>query len=415
MPDGCGGTLQCGSCASGEACTNAHVCEPVQSACVPKSCAELNRECGATDDGCGHALACGTCANAGTCDTSGGCNAPTQEHLSTVWAAQDDVALPPAITTATDGSIYLAAVDNASTGTIVVMKFDGTGGVKWRVSVGGAVQGWPDPITKIATTGLGNIFVASLGQLTKLDASGAVVWQRHVSPEATALAVDSHGGVAVSSPGDLNCLYERCETGRITQFSWDGNVQWEKDNGTETDHAPWEGIARTSGDALYALDGRGHLLKLDATGTQLWSHAVSGSEQVISLPSGDAVVLGYDGNATRIRSDGTGDLWTYHPATEAPGVMAASPQGTILISSNFKEGGCASFALHEISGSGAVIATRTFHNVMCREDAFVETSVAFTPSGAPLAAGVFNGTVDFGTGAKTASGGADDFLLRLAP
>ncbi len=69
--DGCGGTQSCGSCAANQACS-ANQC-----VCQPQSCAQLGATCGSVDDGCGGALNCGVCP---TCDV--GC--PTGFNCSGV-------------------------------------------------------------------------------------------------------------------------------------------------------------------------------------------------------------------------------------------------------------------------------------------------------------------------------------------
>lgn len=60
--DGCGGTLDCGGCPAG------HACDQGQCVCVPADCASLGHECGNWDDGCGGALDCGTCPAGEVCD-----------------------------------------------------------------------------------------------------------------------------------------------------------------------------------------------------------------------------------------------------------------------------------------------------------------------------------------------------------
>jgi hypothetical protein len=50
--DGCGGTLDCGSCT------------PM---CTPKTCAEMGVTCGPSGDGCGGTLDCGMCPDGGAC------------------------------------------------------------------------------------------------------------------------------------------------------------------------------------------------------------------------------------------------------------------------------------------------------------------------------------------------------------
>jgi hypothetical protein len=60
---GCGGTLDCGTCPSGQTCTN-NVCG---SGCTPLTCAGLEMNCGTTADGCGGTLTCGRCKKGHTC------------------------------------------------------------------------------------------------------------------------------------------------------------------------------------------------------------------------------------------------------------------------------------------------------------------------------------------------------------
>ncbi len=70
--DGCGGVIQCGTCADGQTCGGGgtpSVCG--KPACTPKTCADLGAECGPAGDGCGGLIAsCGTC-EAGICGGGG--------------------------------------------------------------------------------------------------------------------------------------------------------------------------------------------------------------------------------------------------------------------------------------------------------------------------------------------------------
>jgi len=59
VANGCGGTINCGTCVKGNQCTN-NVCT-----CIPATCASLGKTCGTWDDGCKGKLNCGAaCANA---------------------------------------------------------------------------------------------------------------------------------------------------------------------------------------------------------------------------------------------------------------------------------------------------------------------------------------------------------------
>ena len=62
LDDGCGDTLDCGSC------DDPDTCDDGQCVCEPDTCDDLGAECGEPDDGCGETLDCGTCGDDDTCD-----------------------------------------------------------------------------------------------------------------------------------------------------------------------------------------------------------------------------------------------------------------------------------------------------------------------------------------------------------
>jgi hypothetical protein len=70
LSNGCGGTLQCGTCAANQTCNAAGQCV---NNCVPTTCAAASRVCGPLSDGCGATLQCGTCAANQTCSAAGQC------------------------------------------------------------------------------------------------------------------------------------------------------------------------------------------------------------------------------------------------------------------------------------------------------------------------------------------------------
>ena len=78
--DGCGGTLSCGSCSDPQYCGgggynkcggNNGLLPDGGVACTPKTCASLGYTCGITGDGCGASLNCGTCTNPEYCGGGG--------------------------------------------------------------------------------------------------------------------------------------------------------------------------------------------------------------------------------------------------------------------------------------------------------------------------------------------------------
>jgi hypothetical protein len=72
IPDGCGQTLDCGTCSgSGRCVANANNGWAPNSCCTPKTCADLGWTCGPAGDGCGGMLDCGSCAPPSTCGGGG--------------------------------------------------------------------------------------------------------------------------------------------------------------------------------------------------------------------------------------------------------------------------------------------------------------------------------------------------------
>ncbi len=68
IPDGCGGFVDCGTCAAGSACSPSNVC-----VCTPTTCEAQGATCGAVANGCGGTLSCGTCPAGATCSSSNVC------------------------------------------------------------------------------------------------------------------------------------------------------------------------------------------------------------------------------------------------------------------------------------------------------------------------------------------------------
>lgn len=87
QPDGCGGFVTCGTCASGQQCVSLRCVDVPRDAgvvvdagqpldagiavdagvCFPTSCTARGAVCGSLSDGCGGTLNCGTCGNGASC------------------------------------------------------------------------------------------------------------------------------------------------------------------------------------------------------------------------------------------------------------------------------------------------------------------------------------------------------------
>ncbi|MHB8875748.1 MAG: hypothetical protein ACYC8T_18840, partial [Myxococcaceae bacterium] len=89
LPDGCGGTLVCGTCPVAQSCGGGgvpNVCG--DGTCTPKTCAALGKNCGLVSDGCAASLPCGTCSGGDTCGGAGVPNVCGQGCSPTTCQAQ---------------------------------------------------------------------------------------------------------------------------------------------------------------------------------------------------------------------------------------------------------------------------------------------------------------------------------------
>ena len=100
---GCGSQIDCGTCAAPLTCGGGGVygqCGlPDAGACVPETCAKQKITCGPAGDGCGGALDCGTCTAPDTCGgggVSGQCGYPEAGTCTPETCAQQNISCGPA-------------------------------------------------------------------------------------------------------------------------------------------------------------------------------------------------------------------------------------------------------------------------------------------------------------------------------
>lgn len=74
-PDQCGGTIACGDCPEGQTCGGGGANKCGTGTCTPKTCAQLGASCGLVSDGCNDTLDCGSCPANEVC---GGGGTPNQ-------------------------------------------------------------------------------------------------------------------------------------------------------------------------------------------------------------------------------------------------------------------------------------------------------------------------------------------------
>jgi hypothetical protein len=71
IDDGCGMTLDCGTCPEGRACGGSGVPNVCGQTCTPTTCARAGASCGSMPDGCGGRIECGSCPAGQTCGGTG--------------------------------------------------------------------------------------------------------------------------------------------------------------------------------------------------------------------------------------------------------------------------------------------------------------------------------------------------------
>lgn len=74
-PDGCGDKIECGECPDGQTCGGGGTNKCGTDECIPKSCVQVGAQCGWASDGCAQAIDCGGCSPPEVCGGSGEINA----------------------------------------------------------------------------------------------------------------------------------------------------------------------------------------------------------------------------------------------------------------------------------------------------------------------------------------------------
>jgi hypothetical protein len=255
------------------------------------------------------------------------------------------------------------------------------------VYVAGFFGGW----LAFDHTVLGKAHTGHDGFVAKLDPSGALVWSKILALHSQPVA-GANLSVAAWPEGDV------AVAGQIVVAE--------------------PGVADLGAGPVNVPHQTGFVTSFDASGQHRWQSLISPLITDAQLaPSGDLVVLGmWGGNGFPIqRFDTTG-------ATSAPVVvgapaaipsLAVGPNDEALIAAPLGAPGNGLFAA-AVAASGEVLWTRTFNAQS--EDGNYRVAGAFGPSGTPLLAGGFMGTMDLGTGAISADGIAPDvFVAALLP
>lgn len=249
-------------------------------------------------------------------------------------------------------------------------------------------------------TGPMNATIDDTPFLGALSAEGDGLWSRSF-PISTSVAL--LGSLAVGEAGDLvvNGIFSGeidFGAGPVTgppgaaylaSFDALGKVRFGKVLGNPPSTSYWTVALDASGDVLIAGIAQGFVdlgggpiagpgshtivARLDAMGNHLWSRSIA--DGVPGAPS--------DEYGMPLAVDANGHIWV----------------------------GGVDGALLELDGAGATVAS---HSLGATGHAWC-AAVDFGPNGAPVIAGVYDGTVDLGQGPLTAAGVRATFVAALAP
>jgi hypothetical protein len=265
-------------------------------------------------------------------DTSG--NELWSQQIGT---ASDDSSYSVAVDAA--GSVYMTgrtdgslSGPNAGGEDIFLTKFDTSGNVLWRQQIGTAGA---DRSYSVAVDGSGSVYISGYTEgdlggtnagsydafLTKLDASGNVLWSQQIGTAHTdfssSVAVDASGSSYISggTSGDLGGANAGGADAFLTKFDTSGNELWSQQIGSASDDSSYSvaldaaGNAYISGTTEGDLDGTSvggrdaFLTKFDPLGNELWSQQIGSASDDISY----SVAVDGSGNAY-ISGDTQGNL-----------------------------------------------------------------------------------------------------------
>ena len=440
IPDGCGGTLQCGSCPSGQTCGGggaANVCGG--GACVPATCAAAGATCGQISDGCGGTLQCGTCSPGQTCGAAAAnvCGAVQPPAGPTAWV--DTFSGAPVTALGTDGASR-AAIALGGQGGNAVAEVDGTGQVLWTQ------PDRNDFFFATVSPATGELLFS--GSTPSSSGPGAALLERFSadgasrSSVATGTDVSQFGPLASGAPGDVAWVAQVPSHSDLVVLHPDGA----RLDVAQSAALPVAFVAVALGDGgelaavgqvkqPFAAAGQTvgigpAMLKLDRSGNLLWARPVplEGTFYAVGTTHlGTVVGLGqFSGSAAWggrtlssssptwavfvAESDGQPRLFIELPAADASfrWSLAVDPAGQLVAAAVLPS--CAGLGVRRYDLAGDLLWTRSFVSSAC---GIQPAGIDMLGSSAVLG-GSFSGTVDFGKGPVQA-GTTDGFLIELGP
>ncbi|EPX54975.1 hypothetical protein D187_009714 [Cystobacter fuscus DSM 2262] len=439
LGDGCGGTLNCGTCAAGTTCGAsgaANVCGA--GSCTPKTCAELDAHCGQVSDGCAAVLDCGRCAAGQSCGASAAnqCATPPPAWGTISWVglggplAYRSVTANPGgtrifIGTASGGEDRLQALTADNTPvwfqpseieiTQLRMSPDGLG----VFATGYPVRGMPRPeLTyryslnganvsllgnsisddcglKAAGTNSGQVaLLSTCAFYTTLRLRPSATWE--FEPEDTfrmwRVAVDGQGNILVAGyttgPTALGDKHFGAQGQRgllVVKFNPQGGVVWAHE------------LIPEGGEALPSA------IAVSSLGTVVVAGTFQGIAHWASKDYDSA-----NGATFLLTLEANGASRWLRQSRVADAVMALDPSGRAFLAGRAAD--CAGgIRIEEINLAGDPLGTKRLGcggNLAARDAAALGHDLVLL--------GAYSGANDFGNGTRTDADGSGTFLLRMS-
>jgi hypothetical protein len=438
VDDGCGGSLLCGSCPSGQVCGagGANVCGAPPATCTPTTCAAAGATCGPIPDGCGGSLACGTCAGGATCGGGGTpnvCGAPPVRGGDTRWVEYVAGGGEEGVWgVRADGAGELAVVIRNGTyprQSLTVRKLAADRSVRWEKAL--AVDAGSVEPARLAVSPAGSVFVAvNLGcasfpctgndlggqplrsGVVKFAANGAFEWQKPFDGW-------SWGALAVARDGKVALPSEAWTTGKsFVVHDPGGNELWSARLGD----AAAQQLAFAPDGSLYVSwydypTVSNRLARFDAAGRRLWDvETRSWLTGLATSGRGTPVALGADELAVYEPNDGAVRFRRTLPLYARDLDVQPGLHDVIRVAVTGQEtAGCGHLAVRTYDLAGAFRWTRTIGPLEGCAGSPEGFGVAVLDGGEVVVGGAMRLPADLGAGPREVEDLADGFLLGLAP
>ena len=403
IPDGCGRSLNCGTCTSPSTCGYAGSC------CAPTTCAVQGKNCGTISDGCGGTLSCGTCTE--WPQTCGGGGAPPNVCggiVSPTYWSRDvgpSSELATGLAVASDGTVLQAV--QSSTPQAWTTAFTPSGDQQWTLKASGGV-------TSVATDDSNHAYMvgadldpyhtflmrysSALGtRWTQQMAGGTIATVSSARPRVATRGTEVVVGLTVTGTTDLGGGPLVAGTTTATDVVVakyrrdDGGLVWAKRFGGT------DGKATTIGGVA-----------IDASGNVYVAGKLKGTVSFGGSPLSPSSCGTYDDSdvfLVKLAAANGAQQWATQVAcngTSAPEVygLGAAEDGKLVLLGNW--------SVEARSGAtGTVIWSKNLGSN-------TPFDVAFDSAGNPIVAGLLNTPFDLGGGSIGASSGSSFAVKYVA-